>query len=174
MNPPPPEPIPVCCNTLPCPVEASRAAQHRPRCPGRGAGLGQVGGWGGGACLTPKSDAHINPPPQQPQNLLLRALLSQRGQQSRPAPFQGRWERSWGQASVWLGGAHTPPPKSDAHINTPPLPTPKPAATNSPVPEEPAEPPSTFPGLLVEELGSGKWVAEWGGAHTSLPSPTPT
>ena len=59
----------------------------------------------------------------------------------------------------WVaGGSPHPTPKSDAHMNPPPPATPEPVATDSPVPQGPAEPPSTFPGLLVEELGSGKWV----------------
>ena len=60
-----------------------------------------------------------------------------------------------------MGGGPHLTLKSDAHM-TPPLLNPSQcAASDSPVPEEPAEPPSSVPAALGEELGQGKWVAAW-------------
>jgi hypothetical protein len=107
INTPPSNPR-TCCYGLSCPKGASRAAQHRSRRAGRGAGVRQVGGLGEPTphpqSLTPTS----TPPLYQPQNLLQRTLLSQRSQQSRPAPSQLPWERSWARVSGWLLGPTRP------------------------------------------------------------------
>ena len=119
INPPPSNPR-TCCYGLSCPKGASRAAQHRSRGTGRGAGVRQVCGLGEPTphpqSLTPTS----TPPLYQPQNLLQRTLLSQRGQQSRPAPFQASWLRSWGQASGWLSGGEPTPHSQVRRPHDPP------------------------------------------------------